>query len=276
MHDTTMGAFGARLRAQRVALGLSQEELGARARVSPRHLSCLETGKAQPSREMVLRISRVLGLDLRDRNLFLAAAGFAPVYASTPLDSAAMQAVRAALDALLAKQEPYPAVLLDRSWNVLRANAGAERLLETFMHPKAPSFIARNMVLATMDLRGLKRSIVNWQEVAPLVLERVERAARAHPGDDDRQALLEKVRTYPGVTALPKPTHATGAPTAVLVLGRGHVRLTMFALLTTVGTPLDVTAEDLIVESLFPADDTTAAWFRGKGKPRPTAARNHS
>jgi transcriptional regulator with XRE-family HTH domain len=256
-------AFPQLLRGHRVRHRWSQEHLGLEAGVSPRHLSCLETGKARPSREMVLLLASVLDLELRERNALLISAGFAAVYPTTRLDRPAMAPVNRAIELLLAQQEPYGAILIDRLWNVLRLNNGARRLLSTFLEPSViPPHVATNLVRAALHPEGLRACIANWPEVASVVLERVERASHAHPEDEERRALLAEVRGYPDIAALPAVTPSMTAPVAVLHLRRGADELRFFSLLTTIGTPLDVTAQELTFESFFPADEATERWFR--------------
>lgn len=265
------------LREHRVRRRWSQEHLGLEAGVSSRHLSCLETGKACPSRDMVLRLAGVLDLDLRERNALLVSAGFVAVYPTTPLDGRAMAPIARAIDLLLAQQEPYGAVLIDRCWNVLRVNEGARRLLSSFLDPRVvPAHVATNFVRATLHPDGLRPYIVNWGEVASLVLERVERACHAHPEDDERRELLAEARALTGFAALASPSAAV--PAAVVHLRRGADELRLFTLLTTIGTPLDVTAQDLTLESFFPADEATERWFRrpGSGEPRSGRGRNEN
>jgi transcriptional regulator with XRE-family HTH domain len=249
------------LRAHRVRRRWSQEQLGFEAGVSPRHLSCLETGKSSPSRDMVLRLAKVLDLELRERNSLLVSAGFAAAYPSSGMDGPAMAPVSRAIDLLLHQQEPYGAILIDRGWNVLRQNRGAQRLLSTFLD-RVPAHIATNLVRATLSHEGLRPYIVNFAEVAALVRDRVERAQQAHPFDEVRRALLVELRGDPEIAALPTLAPALTAPMAVLHLRRGSHDLRLFALLTTIGTPLDVTAQELTIESLFPADEITERWFR--------------
>ncbi|HEX5746079.1 MAG TPA: helix-turn-helix transcriptional regulator [Archangium sp.] len=255
------------LRQHRTHRRWSQEQLGLEAGVSPRHLSCLETGKARPSREMVLLLAGVLALELRERNALLVSAGFAAVYPATPLDGLAMAPVNRAIGLVLTQQEPYGAVLIDRCWNVLRVNEGAQRLLAAFLEPGgAPARIATNLVRAALHPEGLRPHIVNWTEVAAVVLERVERAHLSHPEDDERRELLEEIRTYPGVSALSGGTPPGAAPVAVLHLRRGPDELRLFTLLTTIGTPLDVTSQELTIESLFPVDEAAERWFRARAE----------
>jgi transcriptional regulator with XRE-family HTH domain len=255
--------FARMLRQHRSRRRWSQEQLGLEAEVSPRHLSCLETGKARPSREMVLLLSRVLELELRERNALLVSAGFAAVYPVTPLDGPTMAPVSRAIELLLAQQEPFGAVLIDRCWDVLRVNSGARRLLATFLDPGAvPARVAQNLMRATLHPEGLRPHVVNWREVASIALDRLERAHHAHPEDEERRALFEEIRAYPEVSRIARGAPSSAAPAAVLHLRRGALDLRIFVMLTTVGTPLDVTAQHLTIESMFPADDVTDRWFR--------------
>lgn len=219
---------------------------------------------------MVLRLAGVLELELRERNALLVSAGFAAVYPTTPLLHAGMAPVSRAIDLLLAQQEPFGALLIDRCWNVLKVNEGARRLLSAFLDPaKVPPRLASNLVLAALHPEGLRPYVVNWPEVAALTLERVERARHAHPGDEDRHALLEEARALLGQATLPSLAPSGAAPVAVVHLRRGSIDVRLFTLLTTIGTPLDVTAEELTLESLFPADEATERWFRAGSSPSP-------
>lgn len=251
------------LRELRTRRQWSQEWLGLEAEVSPRHLSCLETGKARPSREMVLLLAGVLGLELRERNDLLVSAGFAAAYPTTPLEGPAMVPVNRAVELLLAQQEPYGAILIDRCWNVLRANEGARRLLATFLDRNdLPEPVATNLVRATLHPGGLRPYVVNWNELASIVLDRAERAYHAHPADNERRALLDEIRSYPDVAKSAHVVPARTSPVAVLHLRRDRHELRLFTLLTTIGTPIDVTAQELTIESFFPADEETERWFR--------------
>lgn len=148
---------------------------------------------------------------------------------------------------------------------MLRSNKGAQRLFGTFLDATALSVgVATNLMRATLHPAGLRPYIVNFAEVAAVAIDRIERAAlasRFHPKDDARRALLEEVRAYPGIAVLPRAA-PSAAPMAVLHLRRGADELRLFALLTTIGTPLDITAEHLTLESFFPADEPTERWFR--------------
>jgi transcriptional regulator with XRE-family HTH domain len=263
-------AFGCSLRRHRAGRGWSQEHLALHSNVSPRHLSCLETGKAQPSREMVLRLAGALGLELRERNELLARAGFAAAFTANSLDEVGMAPLNRAIDLLLDHPAPCASVVVDRCWNVVRTNAAAQRLLATFVDPRrVPERVAKNLIRATVHPHALRPHIVNWSDVARVLQSRLEQAHAAHPEDEARFALLEEVRaaldpaeTSPGPPTPPVVSSASSSPAAVLHLRRGAVDLRLFTILATVGSPLDVTAQDLTIESFFPADEATERWFR--------------
>lgn len=260
-YSRVMDGFGGLLKRWRVTRRLSQEALAFQAEISTRHLSYLENGRSKPSREMVLVLSNALELELRERNTMLTSAGFAPVYSSNALESLAMAPVRKAIELLLAKQEPYGAVLVDRAWNVLQLNEGATRMLGAFLD--AP-MERPNVIRALMDPRALRPSIVNWHEVATAVVERLERECAMFPTDELRHALRDELRHYPGVEAIrPVELVAAREPVVQVHLRRGGLEARLFTMLTTIGTPLDVTAQELMIESYFPADDATARWLEG-------------
>src|SRR6185295_16235635 len=159
-------AFGGQLRAWRQSRRVSQEALAARAGVSARHLSFVETGRSQPSREVVLALAGALDVPLRERNTLLASAGFAAAYRASSLDGDELVHLRRALDHVLAQQEPYGAVVVDGHWNILRMNRGAQRLFERFPPTTADGLAAaRNLVLATVHPGALRPYLVNWLDV---------------------------------------------------------------------------------------------------------------
>ncbi len=263
-------ALGTLLRGWRTARRLTQEDLADAAEVSVRHLSFLETGRSRASREMVLVLASALELPLRERNTLLGAAGFAPAYLETPLDDAPMAHVRRALDHLLAQQEPFPALVVDRLWNVKRMNAGADRLFGRFYLPRHPPEVALlNLAHALFHPEGLRHVIVDWPSVAAEFAERLHREAAADLGDHGPRALRDAVLAYPGLPDHLGRPRVAEAPAVALPL---HLRAPdgvegrFFTTLTTLGTPLDVTAEELRVESYFPLDDETDALMRSMAR----------
>lgn len=265
-----MQTFGAQLRAWRSARQLSQEALAERARVSARHLSFVENGRAQPSRDLVLALATALDVPLRDQNLLLHAAGYAAVYAASPLDGEELRHLRRAVDHLLRQQEPFGAVVLDRLGNVLELNRGAAALLARFPPRGAGGAAAmRNVITATLHPEALRPYLVNWAEVAAHLIARLQRELAAAPGDEERRRLLATCLALPDVPdawRVPAPGRAPG-PFVPLHLRDGGLELRLFTLLTSVGTPLDVTAAELHVESYFPADDATEASLRAMYAP---------
>lgn len=249
---------GALIRSLRVGRRMSQEELAHRADVSVRHLSCLETGRARPSHPMVLALGTAMGLPLRLRNTLLVAAGFAAVFRESPLEDPEMAHVQEAVAHLLRACEPHPAFLLDRSWNLLQANVGALRLLGWcgIRPPGGPPNALRLLFDASL---GFRDCLVNFDQVAAEVLARVRTEADVDPSVEALVLELEALRGGPERRA------SSGAPAAVALpihLRRGTTDLRYFTTLTTLGTPLDVTAQELRLESYFPLDRATEEFGR--------------
>ena len=251
--------FGSHLRAHRAARGLSQERLAGCAEISPRHLSCLETGRAAPSRAMVLMLGSALDLPMRERNVLLETAGFAAHYRDHALDSAEEANLARALDHLLRQQEPYGAVVIDRCWNLLRMNQGATRLFAAFADVAGmPPEVRGNVLVATLHPLGMRPAIVNFGEVAALVLERHHADAARAPESPEMRLLRATVAAIPDLP--PRPSRAAARPAGpflTLHLRRGGLEARLFTMLTTIGTPTDVTAEEVQIESYYPADAAT-------------------
>jgi transcriptional regulator with XRE-family HTH domain len=260
-----METFGPQLRAWRMARRVSQEQLAARAGVSARHLSFVENGRSQPSREIVLALAGALDVPLRERNTLLTAAGFAAAYRASPLDGDELAHLRHAVDRVLHQQEPYGAAVVDGHWNVVRMNQGATRLVARFPPMSAAGMAAaRNLVLGTMHPEALRPYIVNWEEVAGHLVARLHREVAARPTDEPLARLLASVLAQPGVPTewrVPAPGRSA-APFLALHLRNAELELRLFTMLTSIGTPLDVTAEEIHIESYFPADDATDAILR--------------
>jgi len=191
------GNFGLLLRQWRSVRRISQLNLSLDADISMRHLSCLETGRAHPSREMILRLAEALQIPLRERNVLLLAAGYAPLYRDAALDAPELEAARRAVDLLMAQFEPYPVLVLDRCWNTLRMNAGAKRFLALF--PGCDSGTPHNGPRLVFHPQGLRPFIENWEFVAARIIRRVHGEARDNPADDTLKRFLEELLSYPGV-----------------------------------------------------------------------------
>ncbi len=264
-HDT---AFADQLKSWRARRGLSQLALAGRAEISQRHLSFLELGRAAPSREMVDRLAVALDLPLRQHNALLLAAGFAPEWRQRDLAAPDLAQVTRALDYILAQQEPYPAVVVDRHWNLLKSNGGAARLVEFLAGPIAPG-AAVNLADALVGPDVLKPHLTNWAEVVRHFIRSVEADAQAD-GLVETQALLDRLMRYPGVrTALQGgSTGADGGPVLAMHFRKQDTALRLFTTIATLGTPQDVTLQELRIESFFPMDEATAAILRGWAKQR--------
>lgn len=248
---------GELLRGWRELRRLSQLDLSLLADVSTRHLSFVETGRSQPSREMVLHLSEQLELPLRDRNQLLLAAGFAPVYPESPLDSPQMAAIMAAVRQILTAHEPFPAVVVDRRWNMVDANAGIWVLGEGV----DPDLFG-NTMRAFLHPDGIAPKIVNLGETRAHVLGRLRRQI-ALTADPELAELYEELKAYPCDQA--EPELDIPGPGDILVpmrIRHGDEELAFFSTLATFGHPMDVTVAELAIESFFPADARTSEVLR--------------
>jgi transcriptional regulator with XRE-family HTH domain len=252
--------FGPLLRRWRTRRRLSQLDLAGEAGVSTRHLSFIETGRAQPSREMVLLLARALDVPLRDRNALLTTAGHAPIYFATSLEAPAMAQVRRALDFILRQQEPYPALVLDRHWNVLRVNDGSARVQAAFLDPEAVAELGPpNAMRLMFHPRAFRPFIVNWEATAASLIQWLHRDAVSGHGDAETRRLLDELLAYPDVPRQWRSLDldASPAPFLPIEFARDGLRLCYFTTLTSLGTPHDITLQELRVESFFPADEST-------------------
>lgn len=259
--------FADRLRWWRGRRGLSQLELAGRAGISQRHLSFLELGRASPSRDMVVRLAATLDLPLRQQNALLVAAGYAPAWRETDFGSPDLGPVRRALDFMLAQQEPFPAVVVDRHWNLLRANAGAVRLVEFLVGPLDPG-AAVNLADALCGPDVLRPWLENWAEVVRYFVRSVEQDALAD-GSEESRALLERLTAYEGVPSgaattvgTLEPRSADAGPVLAMHFRKGAVSLRLFTTLATLGTPRDVTLQEIRVECFYPMDEATGETFK--------------
>lgn len=250
-------SFGLLLRRWRAVRRLSQLHLSLDAEISTRHLSCVETGRAQPSREMVLRLSEALQVPLRERNALLLAAGYAPLYRHTSLDTPETDAARRAVELLMAQLEPYPVLVVDRYWNTLRMNAGAKRFLALF--PGCDFGTPHNGVRLVFHPQGLRPFIENWEAVAARIIRRVHREAADNPSDETLKRFLEELLGYPDVPSRWRMPDLDGASPPFLTIDYRWKNSTfrLFSVLTTLGTPLDVGLQELRIESFLPADEAT-------------------
>lgn len=261
------GGFGAVLRWWRGERRMSQLDLASEAMTTPRYVSFVETGRAQPSRQMVVRLARALDVPLRERNGLLLAAGYAPLYGGEGLDSPQLARVETALRSMLAQHEPFPAVVMDRGWDVVRVNDGARRLFGALLAPAPLPDEGNNVLRLFIEPGPVRDAVVNWSEVAPALLERARREAVGGVLDAATAALVDRLRARPEVAALlaAPETAVPPAPTAPVVDVRfalAGATLSFFSVISTLGTPTDVTAQELRLEAFFPSDEVTRqAWI---------------
>lgn len=270
--DCPLESFGMLLKQWRNQRSYSQLDLALMSQVSQRHISFIESGRAKPSREMVLQLAIVLEIPLRQQNLMLTAAGFAPVHTETDLSAPEMTSVRKALDFLLRQQEPYPAFVIDRYWNLLLTNSAATQLLNIFIEPdKLQNYFDRegkiNLMRVMFDPQGLRPFVANWEEVAGHLLQRVHREATSGGESKQSIALRRELMSYPGISELWQTLNRTAQNTLLLTihLQRQDMDLQFFSTIATLGTPYDITLQELRIECLFPADETTEQnWQQNK------------
>ena len=263
---------GLLLRQWRDVRGKSQLDLSFDAGVSQRHISFVESGRSTPSRQMLLDLAQALDVPLRERNALLVAAGYAPVYADADLDGPAMASIHKALQRMLRQHDPFPAIVMDRYWNVVLTNDAAPRFFNAFIDLDARPR-PRNLLHLMFDPVGMRPFIANWPEVGKGLLARVHREALGRVIDAGTRALLEQLSRYPGVAAEWRtPAQGASMPMIPLAFTKGGVTLSYFSMITTVGTPQTVAAEELRLECLFPADEATEeahARFLGENAPGP-------
>ena len=259
--------IGLLLRRWRESRHLSQLDLALEAEVSSRHISFLETGRAMPSREMLLTLSTVLDVPLRERNFLLLAAGYAPIYRETSLDDPRMTQVRSAMELILKQQEPRSAFAFDRYWNIVMSNVAYLQFL-TFVLGKEPAGLIPfqitkaprlNMLHLVFDPNGVRKMIVNWESIAKSLLNQAYRMA-AWSRDDAMQDLIAALLAYPGVPANFREPDLE-APQALVLpfeldFGGGKIGR-MFSTVTTLAAPQDVTLQELHIEAFYPADAET-------------------
>jgi transcriptional regulator with XRE-family HTH domain len=249
---------GDQLRDWRQRRRLSQLDLALDADISTRHLSFVETGRSTPSRELLLHLADQLGVPLRERNAMLLAAGYAPAYAERPLDDPALAPARAAIDLLLKAHEPFPALAVDRRWNLVAANGAVGPFLEGV----AEALLAPPMNVLRLSLHpeGLAPRILNLGEWRAHILDRLRQQIAA-AGDVALEELHAELSAYPGPAA--EAHHDYGGVVVPLRLRSTAGDLCFFSTITVFGTPVDITLSELAIEAFFPADEATAKLLRG-------------
>jgi len=249
---------GEQLRAWRGRRRLSQLDLALDAEISARHLSFLETGRSRPSRPMLLRLAERLNIPARDRNLLLVAAGFAPALPERSLDDPALAAPRRAVELVLKAHEPFPALAVDRHWQMVAANAG----VAPFLAGVAPHLLEPpvNVLRLSLHPEGVAPRIVNLAEWRAHIFHRLEAQIEAS-ADQGLADLFAELRAYPGGSA--KAQDDYGGVAVPLVLRAGEAELSFLSTTTMFGTPIDITLSELAIEAFLPADARTAELLAG-------------
>ncbi|MBX3524504.1 MAG: helix-turn-helix domain-containing protein [Xanthobacteraceae bacterium] len=249
------------LREWRQRRRMTQLDLALDADISAKHLSFLETGRAQPSREMVLNLAERLEMPLRERNGLLVAAGFAPMFSERPLSDPSLAKAREAVELVLKGHEPYPAVAVDRHWNIVSAN----RPVGALISGASPALLKApvNIMRLSLHPEGLARQIVNFHEVRAHLIARLRRQIELS-GDAQLAELLREISAYPKPSRSVVPIREGSADEVVIrtIVDTPAGRLSLFSTMTIFGSPVDVTLSELAIESFFPADSETAAILR--------------
>ena len=252
--------LGNLLRYWRNIRGKNQLDLSIETELSQRHISFVESGRSVPSREVLIKIAQALDVPLRDRNVLLLSAGYAPAYSQAAWNSSQMQSVTRALERIVRQNEPFPAMVMDRYWNVLMMNESAPRFFSRFIdlsQRTGPS----NILHLVFDPKGMRPFVDNWDELASGLIHRIHCEAVGRVIDEGTKELLAALRTYPGVRTDDRANQRsdTGPITLMIPISfrKGDTVLNYFSMVTTVGTPQTVAAQELRIESLFPADENT-------------------
>ena len=252
--------LGELLRYWRDLRGKSQFDLSLDTGGSQRHISFIESGRSVPSRQILMELAQALDIPLRDRNVLLLAAGYAPIYSEGAWNSPEMKGIMGVLERMLRQHEPFPAVVMDRYWNVLMANESTPRFFNSFTE-MAVGKSPRNILHLMFDPERMRPFIANWESVARSLFERVYRESVGRVIDEKTRELVAALQAYPGVKLEWKsPKVMSAAPTLPMIpIGfvKGKKVLNYFSMITTVGTPQTVAAQELRIECMYPADEAT-------------------
>jgi transcriptional regulator with XRE-family HTH domain len=252
--------LGPLLRHWREVRGSSQLTLSLDAGISQRHLSFIESGRSAPSRPTLTSIVHALDIPLRERNAVFLAAGYAPVYSEAAWNAKEMQGITRALDRMLRQHDPYPALVMDRYWNVQTTNESSPRFFGSFIDMAARTG-PRNILHLIFDPDGMRPFVVDWETVARSLVQRVYRETIGRVLDERTRSLLDQIFAYPGVDPswrlLGSVASVPHLPMIPIGFHKDGNVLNYFSMVTTVGAPQNVTAQELRIESLFPADEET-------------------
>ncbi|MEQ8183198.1 helix-turn-helix domain-containing protein [Marinobacter salarius] len=259
-----MSAFGTLFREMRQGKRLSQMDFALECEVSAKHISFLETGRSQPSKGMVLHLAQMLQTDLAATNRLLSAAGYSQVYSDQDLNAPGMAMIKEALDHLLQAHLPYPAVVFDHEYYLVMANTAMQAMMVRMVELGAHFPARPNFLLSLLDNEGMKPFVGDWGNIACHMLQRVYHEHLAGPFRDQPNRLLEHALTLPGVPPNWK-SHVVehlDYPAIPFTLNLGDQQLRIFSTIATIGTPLDVTAQNLRIEHFFPMDERSKAFWQ--------------
>jgi transcriptional regulator with XRE-family HTH domain len=249
--------LGDLLRQWRTSRGRSQLNLSLDTGISQRQISFIESGRSTPSRPTLMGIAQALEVPLRERNSLLLAAGYAPLYSEAAWNAEEMKRIIKALERIMTQHEPYPAIVMDRYWNVLLTNDAALRFFNCFIDMSARK-APRNMVHLMFDPQGMRPFTANWESLAKTLIHRIHREAVGHVVDQRTKDLVTDLLNYPGVELdLQSPETPGALPMIPMTFIKGGATMNYFSLVTTVGTPQTVAAQELRMECMYPADDAT-------------------
>lgn len=266
IESTDATGFGALLKQWRGRSNISQLNLALCCDVSQKHISFIEKGRTTPSREMVLIICEGLGIALRDRNLMLMAAGFAPVFKMTALDGTEMTQIDQAITLIIDNHDPLPALVVDRTFTIIRTNKAASHMLLFLFDVSSVEELppcASNLMLLLFGKGGISCFIANWDEVAPFLLRQLIRECAMSDGDEKLRALLKEVEACPNLPPDWKNSWPLDILRPVLPMNieKDGLALNLFSTITTLGTPLDITLQEIRIECFFPVDEATRQFF---------------
>ena len=249
--------LGDLLKQWRGVRGRSQLDISVDTGVSQRQISFIESGRSVPNRSTLMVIAQALDVPLRERNALLLAAGYAPLYSDAAWTSDEMKAINKALKRMIAQHEPYPAIVMDRYWNVLLSNEAAPRLFNCFIDMSARP-LPRNMLHLMFDPKGMRPFIAGWEALAKTLIQRVHREAVGRVIDQKTRELVADLLAYPDVDPDWRALEPPGAlPTIPISFVKDGAVMNYFSLVTTIGAPQTIAAQELRVECMYPADDET-------------------
>ncbi len=256
--------FGNLLKHHRKLQNFSQLDLALASDVSQRHISFLESGRANPSQEMILQLATVLDIPLREQNVMLSAAGFAPIYSERDLSSPEFEPIRKALDFILLSQTHLPVLVMDRYWNLIQSNPVSQQLMNWLinsenLHNRFYIDQKINLMRLMFHPQGLKPFVTNWEETASHLIKRVYREAIANENSAQPRQLYQEFMTYPDVPQLWKlsNSHTWQMPLLTVNFFKDGLNFNFFSAIATLGTPQDIMLQELRIETLFPADQIT-------------------